>query len=259
MDLGLRGKTAIICGSTSGLGLACAEALAAADATVLINGRRRESVEAITARLSERLGRLVEGVAADVTTDAGRRAIVERCPAPDILVCNSAGPPPGRIDDWGYAEWEKALGGNMISPILLIRDVLPGMRKRRWGRIINITSAAVKAPLPMLGLSNGARSGLTGFVAGLAREVAADGVTINNLLPGNFATRRLQQYADALGRDRGTSAEAVLADLAAQNPTRRVGDPEEFGAACAFLASQHAGYITGQNFLMDGGAYPGTF
>lgn len=258
MELGISGKTAIICGSTSGLGFACAAALADAGTNVVINGRTRETVDAAVQEITRR-GHCATGITADVTTDEGREALLAHCPEPDILVCNSGGPPPGTIDDWDRADWETAVGANMISPILLIRAVLGGMRLRGWGRIINITSGAVKAPLPMLGLSNGARSGLTGFVAGLAREVARDGVTINNLLPGQFATQRLRRYAEALGKDRELSADEVLAEFAERNPSGRVGHPDEFGAACAFLASTSAGFITGQNLLIDGGAYPGTF
>ncbi|HEY0435492.1 MAG TPA: SDR family oxidoreductase, partial [Phenylobacterium sp.] len=181
------------------------------------------------------------------------------CPGPDILVTNAAGPPPGRFEDWGEAEWQAAVGANMVTPLMLIRAALPGMRARRWGRIVNITSAAVKAPIPMLGLSNGARAGLTGAIGGLAREVARDGVTLNNLLPGHFATDRLEAYFTALAAQRGQPIETVRAQVAAANPTGRVGDPAEFGAACAFLASAQAGYITGQNLLLDGGAFPGLF
>jgi 3-oxoacyl-[acyl-carrier protein] reductase len=198
-------------------------------------------------------------VVADVTTPEGRAALLAVCPEPDILVTNAAGPPPGAFEDWDAAVWAGALEKNMIAPIMLIRATVGAMRRRRWGRVINITSSAVKSPLPLLGLSNGARSGLTGFVAGLAREVARDGVTINNLLPGTFATDRLRTYAGALARAREVAPDAVMDELAAGNPSGRVGRPEEFGAVCAFYASVHAGYITGQNLLLDGGAYPGTF
>jgi 3-oxoacyl-[acyl-carrier protein] reductase len=258
LDLGIAGRTALVCGSSQGLGRACAMALAAAGAEVVLNGRTADTLAAAAAELEAITGRPARSVAADVTTPDGRAALIAACPDPDILVTNAGGPPPGAFEDWDEAVWQNAVGANMIAPILLIRGVIAGMRRRRWGRILNITSAAVKAPLPMLGLSNGARAGLTGFVAGLAREVARDGVTVNNLLPGPFETQRLRGYAEALGRVRGLAAEAVLAEMAEANPSRRVGRPEEFGAACAFLASEHAGFITGQNLVLDGGAYPGT-
>jgi len=257
LDLGLEGKTALVCGSSRGLGRACAEALAAAGARVVVNGLDPERLAETAKAIGAAIGGAVQAVAADVTTEAGRRALLAACPEPDILVNNAAGPPPGDFQAWGEEEWRKATGANMIAPILLIRAVLPPMRRKGWGRILNITSSAVKAPLPLLGLSNGARAGLTGFVAGLAREVARDGVTINNLLPGTFATDRLNGYAGALARSRGIEPDEALRQIEAANPTGRVGQPPEFGATCAFLASRHAGYITGQNILLDGGAYPG--
>lgn len=252
LDLGLDGKTALVCGSSRGLGRACAEALSAAGARVVLNGLDPERL----ARTAAELGGL-DAVAADVTTAAGRATLLAACAAPDILVTNAAGPPPGEFQDWDEEAWRKAMGANMIAPLLLIRAVLPAMRRRGWGRILNITSSAVKAPLPLLGLSTGARSGLTGVVSGLAREVARDGVTINNLLPGTFATDRLDAYAGSLARAGGVAPAEALRRIEAANPTGRVGRPEEFGAVCAFLASRHAGYLTGQNILLDGGAYPG--
>lgn len=257
LDLEIAGRRAIVCGSSKGLGHACAVSLAAAGVEVVMNGRAGPALEAAAQDLSRRLGRTVVCVAADVTTPDGRAALLKACPDPDILVTNAAGPPPGAFEDWDEQAWERALAANMVAPIMLIRATVGGMRQRGWGRILNITSSAVKAPLPLLGLSNGARAGLTGFVAGLAREIAADGVTINNLLPGQFATSRLRSYAEALARAKGVSADDVLAQMAAANPTGRIGQPEEFGAACAFLASAHAGFITGQNLLLDGGAYAG--
>lgn len=252
-SLGIEGKRALVCGASKGLGRACAQALADAGALVTICARTEAPLQAAAAQIG------AEAVACDVTSEAGRAALIAACPDPDILVTNAAGPPPGRFEAWGEAEWQAAVGANMIAPLQLIRAVVPGMRARRWGRIVNITSAAVKAPLPMLGLSNGARAGLTGAIGGIAREVARDGVTINNLLPGHFATDRLESYFTALAAQRGGAVEAVRAEVAAANPTGRVGDPAEFGATCAFLASAHAGYITGQNILMDGGAFPGLF
>jgi 3-oxoacyl-[acyl-carrier protein] reductase len=259
LDLGIEGRTALVCGASKGLGRACAEALGRAGVKLVICARTAGPLEQAARAIGDETGQVVRTVAADVTREDGRAALLAACPDPDILVTNAAGPPPGRFEDWGQGEWEAAVGANMIAPILLIRDVIAGMRARRWGRIVNITSSAVKAPLPMLGLSNGARGGLTGFVSGLAREVAREGVTINNLLPGHFDTDRLASYVGALATARGQSAEAVRRDIEAANPTGRAGRPDEFGATCAFLASEHAGYITGQNILLDGGHYPGVF
>ena len=259
MDLGLTGRNAIVCGSSKGLGFACASALARAGANVLLNGRSENGLKEACKRLSAEAGIPIRGVTADVTEEGGRNALLEALPQPDILVTNAAGPPPGNFEDWGEAEWNAAVRANMIAPILFVRRCIGGMRQRRWGRIINITSSAVKAPLSSLGLSNGARSGLTGFMAGLARQVARDGVTINNLLPGSFATDRLRHLAQAEADKRGLSFDEVWIEKARLNPTGRLGRPEEFGATCAFLASDLAGYINGQNLLLDGGTYPGTF
>ena len=258
-SLGIDGRSALVCGASKGLGRACAEALARAGASLTICARTPGPLEAAAAEIAAASGVAVASVAADVTTEAGRAALLSACPDPDILVTNAAGRPPGRFEDWGEAEWQAAVSANMIAPLLLIRGVVGGMRERRWGRVVNITSSAVKAPLPMLGLSNGARAGLTGAIGGIAREVARDGVTINNLLPGHFATDRLESYLGALAASRGLSLEAVREEVARANPTGRVGRPEEFGAMCAVLASAHAGYITGQNLLLDGGLFPGLF
>ena len=255
-SLGIDGRRALVCGASKGLGRACAEALIQAGADVTLCARTEAPLRAAEAEIAALGGGQVRAVVADVTTEAGRAALVAACPDPDILVTNAAGPPPGRFEDWGEAEWGAALAANMIAPLLLIRSVVDGMRARQWGRIVNITSSAVKAPLPMLGLSNGARAGLTGAIGGIAREVARDGVTINNLLPGHFATDRLESYFQALSAARGVPIETVRAEVAAANPTGRVGRPQEFGAMCAFLASAHAGYVTGQNVLMDGVSYP---
>ena len=259
MDLGIAGRSAIVCGSSKGLGLACATALAEAGVEVLLNGRSPEPLAAAVQALSERVGWPVASVCADVTTEAGRQTLLDACPKPDILVTNAAGPPPGQFEDWGEDEWRAAVQANMIAPLQLIRAVIPAMRRRGFGRILNITSAAVKSPVAMLGLSTGARSGLTGAVASLAREAAGDGVTINNLLPGYFDTDRLAGVFAAQARRQNVSADEIRARAEAGNPTRRVGRPEEFGAACAFLASAHAGFINGQNLLLDGGAFPGVF
>jgi 3-oxoacyl-[acyl-carrier protein] reductase len=258
-SLGIEGRRALVCGASKGLGRACAEALAAAGCDLTICARTEAPLQAAAQAIRAASGREVQAVACDVTTGAGRAALVAAGPDPDILVTNAAGPAPGRFEDWGEAEWGEALAANMVAPLQLIRALVPAMRARGWGRIVNITSGAVKAPLPMLGLSNGARAGLTGAVGGIAREVAKDGVTINNLLPGHFATDRLEAYYAALSAARGQPLEAVRAAVAAANPTGRVGDPAEFGALCAMLCSAHAGYVTGQNLLLDGGAFPGLF
>jgi 3-oxoacyl-[acyl-carrier protein] reductase len=259
MDLGIKGRSAIVCGSSKGLGLACATALADAGVEVLLNGRSPEPLAVAIRALSDRIGRPVASICADVTTEDGRARLLDACPAPDILVTNAAGPPPGQFEDWGEDEWHAAVQANMIAPLQLIRATIPAMRRRGWGRILNITSSAVKSPVAMLGLSTGARAGLTGAVASLAREAAADGVTINNLLPGYFDTDRLAGVFAAQAERQGVPADQVRARAEAGNPTRRVGRPEEFGAVCAFLASQHAGFINGQNLLLDGGAFPGVF
>ncbi len=259
LDLGIEGRRALVCGASKGLGRACAEALAAAGCELVVCARTDDAIRAAADEIAQSAGVAVTPVACDVTTPEGRATLIAACPEPDILVTNAGGPPPGRFEDWGEAEWQAAVNANMVSSLMLIRAVLPGMRARKWGRIVNITSAAVKAPLPMLGLSNGARAGLTGAVGGIAREVARDGVTINSLLPGQFETDRLAGYYAALSKSRGQPLEQVRADVAAANPTGRVGDPAEFGALCAVLCSRHAGYVTGQNLLMDGGAFPGLF
>ena len=259
LDYGIVGRTALVCGSSQGLGRACAFALAEAGVNVTLNGRNPDTLAQTADELEQAIGRPVAHVAADVTTRQGRSALLEACPEPDIVVTNAAGPPPGQFTDWDEGDWEAALSANMVAPIMLIRAIIGPMRQRGWGRVVNITSGAVKAPIALLGLSNGARSGLTGFVAGLAREVARDGVTINNLLPGHFATERLRGLAQATAASRGLTFEQAWEGMAAANPTGRLGKPQEFGATCAFLASQQAAYINGQNILLDGGAYPGTF
>ncbi len=258
-DYGLSGKTALVCAGSKGLGRACAMALAQHGARVVLNARGAEALARTADEIAVATGVEVIAVPGDIATVEGRGALIEACPDPDILVNNAGGPPAGSYRDWARDEWISALDGNMIAPILLIRAVIDPMIARGFGRIINITSGAVKAPIGTLGLSNGARAGLTGFVAGLARDVAQYGVTVNNLLPGPFETDRLEQTLAAAANARAIPLEQARQERRAANPSRRFGRPEEFGATCAFLASSHAGYITGQNILMDGGAYPGVF
>ena len=259
MDLGIEGKWALVCAASKGLGKGCALALAGEGVNVVVTARGEAALQA-TADELRALGRgEVRAVAGDIPPPAGRAAALAACPQVDILVNNAGGPPPGDFRDWDREAWIKALDANMLTPIELIKAVVDPMMARGFGRVVNITSAAVKAPIDILGLSNGARSGLTGFVAGLARKTVARGVTINNLLPGPFDTDRLAATMAGAAKSSGRPIPELLAERAAQNPARRFGTAAEFGAACAFLCSAHAGYITGQNLLMDGGAYPGTF
>ena len=259
MDMGIRGRRALVCAASQGLGRACAEALAGEGVDLVILARRPEPLAETAAALRERHGVRVQAVACDITTLEGQTAALHACPSPDILVTNAGGPPPGDFRVFGHEDWQRALDANMLTPIALIRACLDGMIERRFGRIVNITSAAVKAPIAELALSNGARSGLTGFVAGLARQVARHNVTVNNLLPGSFDTDRLVGITQMLAKSRSESMDKVRDDRVAAVPAGRFGHPDEFGAACAFLASAKAGFITGQNWLLDGGAYPGTF
>jgi 3-oxoacyl-[acyl-carrier protein] reductase len=262
MDLGIAGRWALVCAASKGLGKGCAQALVGEGAHVVITARGEPALQATAAELRA-LNPAVQvvAVAGDITTPAGRAAALAACPQVDILVNNAGGPPPGDFRDWDREAWIKALDANMLTPIELIKAVVDGMAERGFGRIVNITSAAVKAPIDILGLSNGARSGLTGFVAGLARQtrVASRNVTINNLLPGPFDTDRLRGTMVGLAQKSGQSLDAVMDARRQLNPTLRFGNAEEFGAMCAFLCSEHAGYVTGQNVLMDGGAFPGTF
>ncbi len=259
MDLGINGKWALVCAASKGLGKGCAAALVSEGVNVVITARGAEVLEATADELRALGGGEVRVVAGDITTPEGRAQALAACPRVDILINNAGGPPPGDFRDWDRAAWIKAIDANMLTPIELMKAVVDPMQSRGFGRIVNITSAAVKAPIDILGLSNGARSGLTGFVAGLSRKTVAHGVTINSLLPGPFDTDRLAATAAGAAKSSGQTIEAILAQRAAQNPARRFGTKEEFGAACAFLCSVHAGYITGQNLLMDGGAFPGTF
>jgi 3-oxoacyl-[acyl-carrier protein] reductase len=259
MDLGISGKTALVCGASKGLGRGCAEALAAAGVHVTLVARTADVLEQTAAQIRNVGGGTVTAVACDITTAEGRAKALAACPQPDILITNAGGPPPGDFRDWNRDDWIAALDANMLTPIELIKSTLDGMLSRRFGRIVNITSSAVKAPIDILGLSNGARSGLTGFVAGLARKTVASNVTINNLLPGPFDTDRLASTLVAAAKASGVSPDEARETRRMQNPAQRFGTSAEFGAFCAFLCSVHAGYMTGQNLLLDGGAYPGTF
>jgi 3-oxoacyl-[acyl-carrier protein] reductase len=259
MDLGIRGRTAIVCAASKGLGKGCAMALAAEGVEVFITARGVEALEATAEEIRKKTSVKVTAIPGDITTPEGREAVLKACPQPDILVNNAGGPPPGDFREWDRETWVKALDANMIAPILLIRAVVDAMIARKFGRIVNITSGAVKMPIPELGLSNGARTGLTGFVAGLSRAVARHNVTINGLLPGQHDTDRLRSNFEYNSKRLGKSYDELRQARAASIPSGRFGTIEEFGAACAFLCSAHAGFITGQNLLLDGGAYPGTF
>ena len=254
MDYGIEGRTAIVCAASQGLGKGCAMALAQEGVNLVINARTAAALESTASELRKATRASVTTVAADITTREGRAAVLAACPAPDILINNAGGPPIGDFRDWDEATWQAAVNANMITPIMLIRGVVDGMIARRFGRIVNITSRSVKGPLADLGLSNGARAGLTGFIGGLARQVAKHNVIINNLLPGPFMTARtedgLRKRSAKAGQDYDTFARAQMAAV----PAGRFGEPDEFGKACAFLCSAHAGFIVGQNLLIDGGA-----
>lgn len=254
MDLGIRGKTGLVTASSKGLGLGCAAALAEAGVNLVMNARGAEALEAAAADLRARFQVNVTTVAADVTTQEGQAAVLEAAGAVDILVTNAGGPPPGLWSDWERDDFIKALDANMLTPIALMKAALPGMIEKGWGRVVNITSQSVRAPIPQLGLSNAARTGLTGYVAGTARQVAPHGVTINNILPGIHATDRADALDGGVVAAEGITMEAARAKRAGTIPARRYGTAEEFGQACAFLCSQHAGFIVGQNLLLDGGA-----
>ncbi len=253
MDLGIGGKWAIVCASSKGLGRGCAEALAAEGVNLVMNARGAEALAETAADIRAAHGVEVIEVPADITSDAGRAAVLEAVPQVDILVTNAGGPPPGLWSDWGRDDFIAAIDANMLTPVALMQGVLPGMMERGWGRVVNITSQSVKAPIPQLGLSNAARTGLTGFVAGTARQVAEKGVNINNLLPGIHATDRANALDGPVAKTEGISIEEARARRSATIPARRYGTIEEFGAACAFLCSDKAGFIVGQNILLDGG------
>jgi len=257
MDLGIAGKKALVCGASAGLGLACAQALVREGVHVVIVARTEAPLRQAAEDLLALHAGHVDWVAADVTTPQGRARVLAAHPQPDILVTNAGGPPPGDFRDWGRDAWIAALDANMLAPIELIKATVDAMMARGFGRILNITSSAVKAPVDGLGLSNGARAGLTGFVSGLARSTVARGVTINNLLPGTFDTARLAGNFAAQAQREGRSVEDVRAARLAKHPAHRLGQPSELGATCAFLCSVHAGYINGQNVLLDGGSFAG--
>jgi len=264
MDLGISGKWALVCGASKGLGLGCAKALVQEGVNVLMVARGAEVLQAAAAQLTDRFasqnGAIVQWLATDITTEAGRAAVLAQRADFDIVVTNAGGPPTGDFRNFERDDWIRALDANMLTPIALIKATVDGMAARGFGRIVNITSGAVKSPIDALGLSNGARSGLTGFVAGLARSgLAAKGVTINNLLPGAFDTERLQSIFQVAAAKTSQPVDAVAAARRNTIPAKRFGSPDEFGTICAFLCSVQAGYMTGQNVLADGGAYPGTF
>ena len=254
MDLGIKGKKALVCASSKGLGFGCAQALAEAGVDLVMNARGSGALEASADDLRSRFGVKVDAVAVDVTTSDGQAALLDAAGAVDILVNNAGGPPPGLWSDWDRDDFIKALDANMLAPIALMKALLPGMMENGWGRVVNITSQSVKAPIPQLGRSNAARAGLTGYVAGTARQVAPKGVTINNLLPGIHATDRANALDGPVAEKEGISLAEARARRSATIPAGRYGTIEEFGAACAFLCSQHAGFIVGQNLLLDGGA-----
>jgi 3-oxoacyl-[acyl-carrier protein] reductase len=259
MDLGIAGKKALVCAASKGLGKGCAMSLAKNGVDVTITARTESTLEATAKEIRDATGASVRIVAGDITTKEGRAAALVACPDLDILVNNAGGPPPGNFRDWEEEDWIKACMANMITPIELIKAVVDDMIGRKFGRIVNITSSSVKMPIPQLGLSNGARAGLTGFVAGLARQTVEHGVTINNILPGRFATDRLRSGMKATAEKSGRPMAEIEEASRQQIPAKRFGSPDEFGELCAFICSAQAGYITGQNFLIDGGLYPGTY
>jgi 3-oxoacyl-[acyl-carrier protein] reductase len=257
MELGIKGKTAIVCAGSKGLGYGCAEALAQAGVNLVINARSEGPLEEAASKLRE-FGVDVTAVAADITTEAGQAAVLAAAGDVDILVNNAGGPPPGMWSDWDRDDFIKALDANMLTPIAMMKACLPGMMDRGWGRVVNITSQSVKSPIPVLGLSNSARAGLTGYVAGTARQVAPSGVTINNLQPGIHATDRAVSLDTGVAQQQGISMDEAKAARCETIPARRYGTAAEFGATCAFLCSEHAGFIVGQNILLDGGAVNST-
>ena len=258
MDLGISGKRALVCASSKGLGLGCAEALASAGVNLIMNARSEINLTYSANRIIDTYGVEVETVVADITSEDQRAKILDRVENIDILVTNAGGPPPGTWEDWNKEDFVLALEANMLTPISLMKHYLPGMMERGWGRVVNITSQSVKAPIATLGLSNSARAGLTGYVAGTSRQVAHSGVTINNLLPGSHATDRIKNLLNSSSQKQGVSVEDLRKELEASIPAKRLGTHTEFGEVCAFLCSIHAGFIVGQNILVDGGAVNAT-
>lgn len=259
MDLGIKGRTALVCAASKGLGKGCAMALAQDGVNLTITARTQADLDKTAEEIRKATGVTVKTVACDITSDEGRKAALTACPSPDILINNAGGPPAGDFRDFTREQWIAAVNANMLTPIELIKATLDGMVARKFGRIVNITSSAVKSPVDILALSNGARSGLTGFIAGIARKYVASNVTINNLLPGMFDTETLRKRTEAGAKMSGKTVEQVTGERMKSIPAARFGDPSEFGAYCAFLCSAHAGFVTGQNLLIDGGNYPGTF
>jgi len=259
MDFGIAGRCALVCGASKGLGFGCARALAGEGVNLVINARSPEPLKEAALRIGGETGVTVVAVACDITTEAGRAEALAACPQVDILVTNAGGPPPGDFRQWSRADWIAAIDANMLTPIELIKATVDPMIARRFGRVVNITSSAVKAPIDILGLSNGARSGLTGFVAGIARRTVEHNVTINNLLPGQFDTDRLHKTSASTAKAQGRTVEEVTEQRRAGIPAKRFGTAQEFGQFCAFLCSAQASYFTGQNVLLDGGTYPGTY
>jgi 3-oxoacyl-[acyl-carrier protein] reductase len=259
MDLGIAGRWALVCGASKGLGHGCALALAREGVNLVVNARTPGPLKEAAERIGAETGVTVIAVACDITTEAGRAEALAACPQVDILVNNAGGPPPGDFRNWTRDDWIAAIDANMLTPIELIKATVDGMIARRFGRVVNITSSSVKAPIEILGLSNGARSGLTGFVAGVARRTVEHNVTMNNLLPGQFDTDRLRKTTESTARNQGKTFEQVYEQRRQVIPAKRFGTALEFGEFCAFLCSAQASYFTGQNVLLDGGAYPGTF
>lgn len=259
MELGIKGRKALLSGASKGMGKACALAIAREGADVTLVARNRDTLEATAEEIRAQTGVTVTTVVADITTDEGRAAALDACPQPDILLNNAGGMPPGDFRDWSREDWIKAVDLMMLPPIFMMKATIDGMMERGFGRIVNIASRSVKIAHAELGLSNGARSGLVGFTAGIARETIASNVTINNLLPGIFESDGQREHVAKLSESTGRSFESIWAQRAAKNPAGRYGRPSEIGAYFAFLVSEHAGFITGQNLLIDGGEYPGTF
>ncbi len=257
MDLGLKGRKALVCGSSRGLGKACAMALAREGCSVVINGLDADRLKRAAEEIRAATGAVVTVVRADMNTEEGRAALVAACPDADVLVNNNSGPPPGKLEDWGRAEWQAAIDANMLAPIFMIKAVLPGMRSRKFGRIVNITSAMVKSPRAHMGLSTSCRTALTALCKAISRDVAADNVTINNLLPERIDTDRQKFMAERMMKADNITREEARRRQAESLPAKRLGTPEEFGDACAYLCSAQAGFISGQNLQLDGGAYSG--